>query len=425
MGFLAVTKSAAEQKSAGSGAAHTSWQHNLYALTAASFLMFTAFGFVFPFLPLFIAELGVGDQGQVEIWSGVSSFGQALVLSIFSPIWGALADRHGRRVMVLRAAFGGGFVIAFMGLSQNIWQFMGLRLIQGAMTGVVAAASALAISFVPRNRVGAALGLIQMSSFAGNAVGPSLGGVTADHFGYRYSFAVSGALFLLAGVVTIAFVKEHFVPPPPEDTKPGLSGILRDIRTRGRDRQLLIMMVVLFSANFGVNVVQPMLPLFVQYIDPLESAATVTGVIFTVAGVVAAVSSVIWGRMGDRIGYRRLLIGMATGAGLIYIPQALVTSATQLIVLRGILGIFDGGLLPSANALIASSTPHERTEHSSHGTTYGLVYLANGMGFALGPLAGGIIAASLGLRSVFFVTAIILLAIAAYLPFGIKVPKKA
>ena len=177
--------------------------------------MFTAFGFVFPFLPLFISELGVGDVQQVEIWSGVSSFSQALVLSICSPIWGAVADRRGRRLMVLRAAFGGGVIIGLMGLTQNIWQFMGLRLIQGAMTGVVAAASALAISFVPRSRVGTALGMIQMASFAGNTVGPSLGGFTADHFGYRPSFAVSGALFLIAGVLTILFVSEKFVPAAP------------------------------------------------------------------------------------------------------------------------------------------------------------------------------------------------------------------
>jgi len=178
------------------------------------------------------------------------------------------------------------------------------------------------------------------------------------------------------------------------------------------------------SAQFGVNVVQPMLPLFVQSIDPAESPATVTGLIFTVAGVVAAVSSVIWGRLGDRIGYRRLLIGMALGAGLIYIPQGLVVSVVQLIVLRGILGIFDGGLLPSANALIASSAPPDRPgQRSSHGTTYGLVYLANGLGFALGPLAGGLIAATLGLREVFFSTAAILLAIGIYLPLGIKDPR--
>jgi MFS transporter, DHA1 family, multidrug resistance protein len=422
---VAVLSSGPQSRTTGEAVA-VDWQRNLYALTAAAFLMFTAFGFVFPFLPLFIAQLGVGDVGQVEVWSGVSSFAQAIVLSVFSPIWGALADRHGRRLMVLRAAFGGGLIIALMGLSQNIWQFMALRLVQGAMTGVVAAASALAISFVPRNRIGTALGLIQMSSFAGNAVGPSLGGFTADHFGYRPSFAFSGALFILAGILTVLFVKENFVPPPPEQTKAGLTGILRDIRTRGRDKQLLVMMVVLFSAQFGVNVVQPMLPLFVQYLDPGESAATITGLIFTVAGVVAAVSSLIWGRVGDRIGYRRLLIGMALGAGLIYIPQALVMNVLQLIALRGILGIFDGGLLPSANALIASSTPSDQhSSHAAHGTTYGLVYLANGLGFALGPLAGGVIAATLGLRNVFFLTAAILLVIGIYLPFGVKDSRQA
>lgn len=386
--------------------------------------MFTAFGLAFPFLPLFIGTLGVGDVQQVEIWSGISSFGQAIVLSIFSPIWGALADRRGRRLMVLRAAFGGGVVIGLIGFSQNLWQFLALRFTQGALTGVVAAASALAISLVPRSRIGTALGLIQMSTFAGNAVGPSLGGFTADHFGYRAGFVVSGGLFILAGLITVFFVHEHFVPPPPGTAASGLGGILRDIRARGRDRQLLIMMIVLFSAQFGVNVVQPMLPLFVQYLDPTQSPATVTGLIFTVAGVVAAISSIVWGRMGDRIGYRRLLIAMALGAGLIYIPQALVMSVVQLIVLRGVLGIFDGGLLPSANALIASSNqPEKAGERSSHGTTYGLVYLANGLGFAFGPLAGGLIAASFGLRNVFLVTAAILLVIGIYLPFGVKDPK--
>jgi MFS transporter, DHA1 family, multidrug resistance protein len=403
-------------------ATEPSWERNLYALTAASFLMFTAFGFVFPFLPLFIAQLRVGDEQHVEVWSGVSSFAQALVLSIFSPIWGAYADRHGRRLMVLRAAFGGGLVIGLMGLTQNIGEFMILRMIQGAMTGVIAAVTALALSFVPRSRAGYALGIIQMSTFAGNAVGPLLGGLVADQAGYRLSFAVSGGLFVLAGVVTVAFVKEHFVPPPLDLQRPGLSGLLSDVRRRGADRQLLIMMIVLFSAQFGIAVVQPMLPLFVRTLDPGESAATVTGVIFTVAGVVAAVSSVVWGRLGERIGYRRMLIGMSLGAGLIYIPQGLAMSVLQLIALRAILGIFDGGLLPSANALIASSTADQPGQSASHGTTYGLVYLANGLGFALGPLSGGLLAASFGLRSVFFVTAGILLVIAAYLPFGIRKP---
>ena len=405
-------------------AAPVSWQRNLWALTLASFFMFMAFGFVFPFLPLFIQnDLGVPDVNQVEIWSGVTAFGQSILLSLFSPIWGALADRHGRRLMVLRVAFAGAVVIGLMGLSQNIWQFFGLRIIQGALTGVVAASTALASSFVPRERLGYSLGLIQMALFAGNAVGPLLGGTVADHVGYRASFAVAAALFLAAGVTTLVLVREDFVDtPPPGEGSRGLRGLLGDIRTRGRDRQLIVMMLVVFSIQYGANVVLPILPLFVQQLDAGQSAATMTGVIYTVAGVVAAVSSVGLGRLGDRIGHRRVLIVLALGAGLFYIPQAFVQGVVQLIVLRGLLGFFDGGLLPSANAIISAGT--EGQGRGSHGTTYGLIYLATGLGFGLGPLSGGFIAASLGIRSVFLITAFILLALGVYLPFGVRGPTR-
>jgi len=261
-----------------------------------------------------------------------------------------------------------------------------------------------------------------MSAFAGNAVGPLLGGFVADRFGYRPSFAVTGGLFLLAGVLTLMFVKEDFQRPERSSGIAGVRGLLADIRTRGADRQLLIMLLVLFSAQFGVSAVQPTLPLFVQTIAPHQPAAALTGIVFTVAGVVAAVSSVIWGRVGDRIGFRRLLLMMAIGAGLIYVPMGLVQTAGQLIVLRGILGIFDGGLLPSVSALIGSSSMLSREGQASQGTTFGFVNLANAIGFALGPLSGGIIAASFGLRAQFFITAGILLAIAALLPFVLRDP---
>jgi MFS transporter, DHA1 family, multidrug resistance protein len=405
------------------GPAAISWQRNLYALTLASFFMFMAFGFVFPFLPLFIQnDLGVPDLNQVEVWSGVTAFGQSIVLSLFSPIWGALADRRGRRLMVLRVAFSGAVVIGLMGLSQNIWQFFGLRVIQGALTGVVAASTALASSFAPRERLGYSLGLIQMALFAGNAVGPLLGGAVADHVGYRASFAVAACLFIAAGVTTLLLVREDFVTPPAGETSTGLRGLLQDIRARGRDRQLIVMMLVVFSIQYGANVVLPILPLFVQQLDAGGSAATLTGVIYTVAGVVAAVSSVGLGRLGDRIGHRRVLIVLALGAGLFYIPQAFVRSVLQLIVLRGLLGFFDGGLLPSANAIISAGTHGEG--RGSHGTTYGLIYLATGLGFGLGPLSGGFIAATLGIRSVFLITALILLALGVYLPFGVKRPTR-
>jgi len=163
---------------------------------------------------------------------------------------------------------------------------------------------------------------------------------------------------------------------------------------------------------------------------PLEHAALVGCAVMTGVGAVLntarvrpgqSVLVVGLGRLGDRVGHRRLMIFLALGAGLFYIPQAFVTGIVQLIVLRGLLGFFDGGLLPSANALISAGTEGEG--RGSHGTTYGLIYLATGLGFGLGPLSGGFIAASLGLRSVFLITAFILLALAVYLPFGVKEPR--
>ncbi|MHB8619875.1 MAG: MFS transporter [Chloroflexota bacterium] len=382
----------------------------------AQFLIFIAFGFVFPFLPLFVQQLGVGNLQRVELWSGVINFGQSLVLAIFSPVWGVIADRHGRRPMALRVAFAGAVVIGLMGLSQNVWQLLILRLLQGALTGFVSASTALAASFVPRERLAFALGMMQMALFAGTAIGPLAGGFVSNAVGFRWSFLVTAVLMVLAGAIILFFVKEQFEPPDDvEDTARGLRGIIENIRGAGRDPQLMTIMLVMFSVQFGANTVVPILPLFVQTIDASASAAAMTGIIFTVTGVVSAITAVFVGRLTGRFGYRKLLIVMALGEGLFYIPQTFVRSVLQLAVLRGVLGFFDGGIIPTANALVGSSS-----STSEQGTTYGLIYMATGLGYAFGPLAGGLVAASLNIRAVFLVTAITLIAIAIYIPFKLE-----
>ncbi len=349
------------------------------------------------------------------LWSGGISFVQALVLAIFSPIWGSVADRHGRRLMLLRVAFGGGTIFACMGLAQNVYQFAVLRIIQGALTGVIAPGTALAVSFVPRESLGYALGVLQTSVFAGNAVGPLVGGVIADQVGFRPSFIATGVLMWMAGFVILFLVKERFVPPPPAPVGAARWETVANLRRTAQDRQLLVIMGVLFSVQFGSSTVVPILPLFVETLAPDASAATLTGIIFTVTGVVSSVAVIFLGRLGDRFGYRRLLIVMALGAGLFYIPQAMVTNAGQLIVLRGLLGFFDGGIIPTANALIGS-----RVSSEQRGTVFGLIYAASSMGFAFGPLFGAILAATIGFRSVFLSTAIVLLLVGIILPFALE-----
>src|SRR5436309_14214209 len=185
-----------------SAAVSPSWRTSLYITCFAQGAAMLAFGFVLPCLPLYLIEIGVTPESAVVFWSGALVTSTGVSLAIFSPIWGALADRHGRKVMVLRAMLVGGLIIALMGLVQNVGQFLILRILQGMFTGTIAAATALVASIVPRERLAASMGQLQTSVYAGISAGPVLGGVLAQVVGIRGTFFVAGAMLVMAGLLT-------------------------------------------------------------------------------------------------------------------------------------------------------------------------------------------------------------------------------
>src|SRR5260370_37531881 len=130
-----------------------SWQTSLYVTCVAQATAMLAFGFVLPFLPLYLKEIGVHPDSAVVFWSGALVTSTGISLAIFSPIWGAVADRHGRKLMVLRSMLVGGLIIALMGLVQNVEQFLVLRILQGGCTVTIAAATALVAGPSPRERL--------------------------------------------------------------------------------------------------------------------------------------------------------------------------------------------------------------------------------------------------------------------------------
>src|SRR2546425_8501337 len=79
------------------------WPRNVSAITAASFLGYTGFTLVMPFLPLFIGQLGVTDIGEIAMWTGVSLGVTPGLTAILAPAWGRLGDRYGRKIMVERS----------------------------------------------------------------------------------------------------------------------------------------------------------------------------------------------------------------------------------------------------------------------------------------------------------------------------------
>jgi DHA1 family multidrug resistance protein-like MFS transporter len=377
------------------------WQRTLYTIWITEFLAIAGFAFVGPFIPYYIQDLGVSDPKQVALWAGLTQSSLSLTLAIMAPIWGVLADRHGRKVMVMRATFAGAVLMALMGFVANVQQIVLLRALQGVFTGTVAAATAMVAGIVPKQHSGAALGSLQTAIFLGSTLGPLAGGVMSDAFGYRPSFWVTGALLFLSGLLVLMFVREDFHPAHDVSAsrRSDLRLAVRLVFASGG--ALIAVLAARILLRAGTQVITPTLPLFVQSLLPLESrVATVAGLVTGANAVGAAIGSPIIGRWGDRVGHRRLLIASGLAAVLLQLPQAFVQNTEWLMVWQLLGGLAIGGTLSTLTALLVQFSPkgHE-------GMVIGLDSSAVALAGGLGPMLGASIAAGLGLRSPFVLAA--------------------
>ena len=379
------------------------WKRNLYVIWIAELVAIAGFAVIFPFLPYFVQELGITEIHQVELWSGALFATQALTMAIFAPIWGSVADRYGRKLMVQRAMFGGAVVLAAMGFVENVWQLAILRAIQGMLTGTVPAATTLVASSTPRERSGYALGLLQMAVWTGASIGPLLGGLVADTWGYRAAFWVTGSFLFLAGLTVWRFVEEDFEPPSRDEKGPN-GGFWDGLKLVIHDRGLVSLFSIRFLVRAAVRLMGPVLPLFIQsLVPPTARVASITGLISGVRAATGAIGAVTLGRASDRLGYRRVLLTCAVGTAILYVPQFFVSNPWQLLVLQGAVGLVMSGVLASISALLANLAPEGR-----QGAVYGVDSSVVSMANALGPMLGASVAATVGLRASFLLTAGIL-----------------
>jgi len=383
------------------------WQRTLGALWLAQTLTIIGFSLRTPFLPFFVAELGARNLETQVLWAGAINAGGAAVMTITAPLWGALADRYGRKLMVLRAMVAGSLTIGLMALATSPWQLFVLRLVEGGFTGTVTASTTLAASTVPRERLGFGLGLMQMAVFSGSAVGPLIGGVLADQIGYRATFVLAGSLLLVSALLVAFLVEERFEPPP---RRAGHG------ETGGETWRLLLapallgIVVSLFALRAASMALQPIVPLLVAQLARGSSAVnSLAGLAMGVSGMTSAVASVGLGRLSDRIGQRPLLIASGALAAATFLPLGLTTQVWQVIALQALFGIASGGMLPTANALVARLTPEGR-----RGTIYGFTTTASSLGAFVGPLVGTALAAALGLHAPFLAIGLALAATVAW-----------
>ena len=375
------------------------WKKNLFICWFGCFATTAGLSQIAPVLPVYIEHLGIHNLEAVEQWSGLAFGITFIMMTIASPLWGKAADKYGRKPMLLRASLGMAVVVTCMGFVQNVYQLVGLRLIQGAVSGFVSAAITLIATQAPKDRAGWALGTLSTGAVGGMLLGPLIGGYIAEIWGFRSIFFSTGTLLLVAFMASLLFVKEEFTPP----TEKVLS--FREVWKLIPNPAIMVaMFVTTFMLQLALLSIEPIITVYITHLQVTSHVVLISGMVFAASGLGNILAAPKLGKLSDRIGPHKVMLVALIVAGLLFIPQAFVTSPWQLMGLRFALGLAAAGLLPSINSIITRNTPSSIT-----GRAFGYNQSAQFLGAFIGSVMGGQIAAAFGIHYVFFVTGALLL----------------
>lgn len=375
------------------------WQRNLIVCLFGALTTNMSMTLMQPFMPVFVAQLGIKEQASVLQWSGIVYSATFVTAGLIAPVWGHLGHRYGRKAMLVRASLGMAICVLLMGLVSNIWQLLGLRLLVGLAGGYASGATILVAVQTPKERAGYALGLLASGIMAGNLLGPLAGGILPSLIGIRPTFVCAGVLIFIAFLATITMVNEV---RSPSVKKEEAGGNWSQVDNKKAILAMLVAGCALMIGNMSI------VPFITSYIQPLvedpKKVTFIAGLVMSAAALGSVISSSILGTLADRVGHQRVIIISLTIAALLLIPQAYVTESWQVLILRFLMGVALGGLLPCISAVIKNNVP----EHFV-GTVLGYSLSAQFIGQFIGPLVGGFVGGHIGLPAVFFTTSIILL----------------
>lgn len=379
-----------------------SWKVNLISVWFGCFFTGLAISQILPFLPLYISQLGVSSHEALSMWSGLTFSVTFLISAIVSPLWGSLADRKGRKLMLLRASLGMAIAILLQAFATNVWQLFLLRGIMGLTSGYIPNAMALVASQVPRERSGWALSTLATAQISGVIGGPLMGGFIADHVGLRPVFFITAMLLVVSFLVTLFLIKEGVRPTLKKNERLSGKAVFASLPYPALMISLFFTTLVIQLCNGSIS---PILALFIKSMTPDSSnIAFLSGLIASVPGISALISAPRLGKLGDRIGTERILMATLLCAVVLFFAMSWVTTPFQLGVLRFLLGFADGAMLPAVQTLLVKYSSDQVTGRI-FGYNQSFMYLGN----VAGPLMGATVSAMAGFRWVFIATAIIVL----------------
>ncbi|GGF12275.1 MFS transporter [Aliidongia dinghuensis] len=386
-------------------AGDTHWRRNLYVCLTGSFTTIVAMTLLLPFLPLYVEQLGVADHAAIVQWSGVAYGATFFAAALVAPLWGRLGDRYGRKLMLVRASLGMAVAMSLMGMAENVWQLTALRLFVGLAGGYASGSTILVATQTPKARSGWALGMLSSGIMAGNLVGPLIGGALPPLIGIRGTFQLAGGVIFLTFLATCFLIREERRPKAERKARAqvGWSSI--------PDARPVVAMLatgtLLMVANMSI---EPIITVYVaELVHDAAQVTLVAGVVMSAAALGSILSAARLGRLADRIGHWNVIVAALAVSALLLIPQAFVTAGWQLILLRFLMGLALGGLLPCITSVIRHNVPD-----GIAGTMLGYATSSQYVGQVAGPLIGGFFGGRLGMPSVFLGTSVLMAAGAGY-----------
>lgn len=376
------------------------WKKNLFVAWIGCFFTGASFSLVMPFIPVYVEKLGTPSD-QVELFSGLAISVTAFASAIVAPIWGNLADRKGRKLMMIRAAAGMTVTMGSLAFVPNAYWLLVMRFLNGILSGYIPNATAMIASQAPKEKSGWALGTLSTGAIAGSLIGPSMGGALAQWFGMENVFLITGVLLLVTTLLTIFLVKEDFQPVEKNDM---IS--TKEIFAKMDHLSILIgLFVTTLILQIGITTISPILTLYIRELSGNSgNILFVSGLIVSISGVSAVFSSPKLGKLGDKIGNQKVLLAGLTLSFCCYLPMAIVATPLQLGILRFILGFSTGALMPSINTLISKITPPEGVSR-----IYSYNQMCSNFGQVFGPMVGSTVAHAFNYRAVFIATSLFVL----------------
>ncbi|MBL1060084.1 MULTISPECIES: MFS transporter [Lactobacillus] len=378
------------------------WKKNLFVLSIAVFIAGIAFSEIMPFLSLYINTLGNFSHQQLNFWSGIVYSGTFIVSAVVSPWWGKLADKKGRKPMILRAGIGMSVVIACMGLVQNVWQLLLLRMLQGVFAGFISNSNALVATETPKTNSGQALGTIASATTAGTLLGPLVGGALTSIFSYRITFMITGGLLLLCSILVLFFVHEDDFKPVTAKKLDKASGVIKSLRSPHLIFGLLLTTLIIQAANNSIN---PIVSLYVrQLLNGHDNVVFISGVIAALPGIATFLVASRFGALGDKIGTHKIIVAGFIAASIFFFLTAFVRNTVELGILRFLVGFSDACLFPQVQTMLTKNSPAAVT-----GRIFSWNQSAMYIGNIVGPLLGSFVSGMFNYSMVFIVTTVIVL----------------